>query len=484
MRRARRRSLRLIALSLVPALIDPFTLPKPIQALSTNQGSLLSSIQPVSYYIYNNNGIFNAINGQTGATDFASSDAATVIQSAINALPKGGIIHLTGNTTFTLSSPVTFSGGLGDDYNQEWILEGEGASSIISQANTGMDALVINNQTKVHFHDFKVLTAAKAGHGLFGSNTGTSSEISAQLSRFRNLVFEGLGPTGTYDSVIHMINSFENEWTGLEIHSAASEAAVILENNSQTINYGNSTFNQIYIESLTADGIHITGTTGQTTHHTLNAFMGLYVEGNNVSGSHGLYLGGGAYRSTFLLSDIEDFDYAIYMNGTSTNKVLGNRFYGGYLQSTTASIVTGNYGSGNSFRDINLSNNVVGGTPTHIKDSNISLPANQYENLSYAGTGTISLTGTILPMFSGPGGNNQFFSNYGTSTQNGNGSNSTFNIAHKLVKIPRYFGAVNGAVGMPQISYVSANATNLIVNFLTPPPAGTNNVVLLWEANM
>jgi hypothetical protein len=444
-------------------------------------------MQPVSYYIFNNNGIFNAINGQTASTDFASSDAAVVIQSAVNALFKGGIIHLTGNTTFTLSSPLIFSGGLGDDYNQEWILEGEGASSIISQSNTGMDAIVIKNQTKVHFHDFKVLTAANAGHGLFGSNDGTSSEISAQLSRFRNLVFEGLGPTGTYDSVIHMINGFENEWTGLEIqgHPAFSGAALILENNSQNINYGNSTFNQIYISSLTADGIHITGTPGQRTHHTLNAFMGLYVEGHNAPpGSRGLYLGEGATLGTFLLPDIENFDYAIYMNGTSSNRVLGNRFYGGYLQSTTASIVTGNYGCGNSFRDIHLSNNVVGGAPIHISDANNLLPANQYENLLWSGNGTMSITGAVPPLFSGPGGKDQYFSNYGTNAQSGDGSNSTFTIAHNLVRTPRYFQAANGATGMPQISYVSADSSDITVYFLTPPPAGINNVVLLWEATV
>jgi len=67
--------------------------------------------KPASYIIRNNNGTIEAINGSTGKIDYNGSDAATVIQTALNALTPGRTwkerVVLKGN--FSLSSAIKLS---------------------------------------------------------------------------------------------------------------------------------------------------------------------------------------------------------------------------------------------------------------------------------------------------------------------------------------------------------------------------------------
>ena len=74
--------------------------------------------------------------------------------------------------------------------------------------------------------------------------------------------------------------------------------------------------------------------------------------------------------------------------------------------------------------------------------------------------------------------------NSGTATFSGNGSQTTFTIAHGLAGTPRSWRVEAGSADAKGDKYVTADATNLTVTFATAPPAGTNNVVLVWSAEM
>jgi hypothetical protein len=74
--------------------------------------------------------------------------------------------------------------------------------------------------------------------------------------------------------------------------------------------------------------------------------------------------------------------------------------------------------------------------------------------------------------------------NGGTATFSGNGSQTTFTIAHGLAGTPKSWRVEAGSADAKGDKYVTADATNLTVTFATAPPSGTNNVVLVWQAEM
>jgi parallel beta-helix repeat protein len=74
--------------------------------------------------------------------------------------------------------------------------------------------------------------------------------------------------------------------------------------------------------------------------------------------------------------------------------------------------------------------------------------------------------------------------NSGTATFSGNGSTTTFTIAHGLAGTPKSWRVEAGSSDAKGDKYVTADDTNLTVTFATAPPSGTNNVVLVWQAEM
>lgn len=74
--------------------------------------------------------------------------------------------------------------------------------------------------------------------------------------------------------------------------------------------------------------------------------------------------------------------------------------------------------------------------------------------------------------------------NIGIATFSGDGSQTVFTIAHGLAGTPKSWRVEAGSSDAKGDKYVTADATNLTVTFATAPPAGTNNVVLVWSAEM
>lgn len=76
----------------------------------------------------------------------------------------------------------------------------------------------------------------------------------------------------------------------------------------------------------------------------------------------------------------------------------------------------------------------------------------------------------------------QFFSNRGTATFSGNGSNTTFAIPHNLASSPS-FAQVSPNTSAANGSYhVTVDSTNVNAIFSPAPASGSNNVILYWQA--
>jgi hypothetical protein len=66
-----------------------------------------------------------------------------------------------------------------------------------------------------------------------------------------------------------------------------------------------------------------------------------------------------------------------------------------------------------------------------------------------------------------------------TSTQSGNGSATSFNIPHGLTAAPSSFSVTANSAAAGGISYVTADATNIVVRYVAAPASGTNNLVFI-----
>ena len=72
----------------------------------------------------------------------------------------------------------------------------------------------------------------------------------------------------------------------------------------------------------------------------------------------------------------------------------------------------------------------------------------------------------------------------GTYTTSGDGAATTVNIAHGLGVTPTFYQvqARSADAGTAEISYITADATNITVTFKNALPSGTDNIVLVWKA--
>jgi hypothetical protein len=144
-----------------------------------------SIIQPVhatvndadaaGYIIDNELGTFNAYNGTTGAIDNSGTNAAAVIQYAIDHLPNGGIVHLK-QATYPITAPL-----VPKDF---MIIEGEGQTTKLS-ASTPMAAILnLNGRDSDVVRDLTLEMLAGSGTTP-GINMGTGYTPRNSINRCR-----------------------------------------------------------------------------------------------------------------------------------------------------------------------------------------------------------------------------------------------------------------------------------------------------------
>jgi len=150
-------------------------------------------------------------------------------------------------------------------------------------------------------------------------------------------------------------------------------------------------------------------------------------------------------------------------------KIVGNRLYSG--SSTTDLLL--------AFRDNNtvkatILNNTLEG---YISGLRIYADSNKTPTLIFTDIDMkiISIPQNIIVKYAKR--------NSGTATFNGDGTTTQFKILHNLVSTPRKI-LVTPASAITNQFYVTADNTYIYVNYLSPPPAGTNNIVIHWYAEV
>lgn len=74
--------------------------------------------------------------------------------------------------------------------------------------------------------------------------------------------------------------------------------------------------------------------------------------------------------------------------------------------------------------------------------------------------------------------------NTGKFVASGNGSTTAFNIAHGLHGIPQKISLENGSSVATGAHYVTPDATNIVVTFVTAPASGASNITFYWTAEL
>jgi len=104
------------------------------------------------------------------------------------------------------------------------------------------------------------------------------------------------------------------------------------------------------------------------------------------------------------------------------------------------------------------------------------------ENYFLDGAG-VSITGTNT-IFRRNEGVNALTENSGTATFSGDGSTTQFSIPHGLVSTPTKVQVTPLTEDAAGDFYVTADATNIYINYLSPPASGADNVKVSWSAEV
>lgn len=290
----------------------------------------------------------------SGNSAYTNTNLNTVLTSVMSVLTPsggagtgGGSIHFTVGT-FTLSTQWVISGWETNFTNpfSQLTITGEGYATHIFANTTGNNAIVINNDASVTLRDMRIESNFLSALRL--DNSGANSEISTYKSTFDNLYLIG------YDSstaAFYGQNFWECLFQNIHVQNTAGDA-IILENNSTTINYGNSHFN--FLKAYAGTSSPYAGLKIRSTNTTKFMDMLTFDNFECFAGYYGLYTEYTSY-CTFNFFDIEFVPNAISL-GNASKETLGYTFNSGYIGVTTGGtgIACSTSASAGSFKNIFL----------------------------------------------------------------------------------------------------------------------------------
>lgn len=289
---------------------------------------------------------------RSGLTAYSNSNSHTVIQAAITALTPagavgtgGGKIHIKSGT-YSLTDELVITGweASGGPYSQLTI-EGAGWSTWLFQATAAKNCLIVKNKAGVVLKNFKATSTERSA--LLLDSTGTS-EQSVWFSTLDNLVLES---SSTTHPAVYLKN-FMNLHVGFLKIGNPNYHGLIMENDSVTTFYGNSSFDHIKLfVSASHAGMLVQST--NTTRWLDHCNFGYFEVGQGLYGIRTSY----AQDFCFGVLDIEQVTNCISLGtlGTTTsNNTYGWTVTSGYLLPLTGgtSIHCSQYAGGNVFTNV------------------------------------------------------------------------------------------------------------------------------------
>jgi parallel beta-helix repeat protein len=420
-----------------------------------------------SYIVFIKGDKCYAKNGMTGHIEFGPGDASTVIQSAINALgTAGGKIFIKAGS-YSITSSISTS-------TSKISLVGEGASTILT-INVGG-----SGNYGLTFYGGNIVIS-----GLYLKSTDGSSGI--KIRDNSNVLIEKT----TFESLSYGIYSWGSEVNVIIsrcIFTSMSSPSIFIDG-SKNIAVHNCIF-----RNCNSIGVYVAGSP-----YNVEICGNIFVDVNlNLQ-----YYAPIVVRPTGNGSQVLVTNNIIKFTTNPTVTANGILISGEYSSaySITRFIVVGNILDGGAFSNCNAGIYLHGYSASYLTVANgliennhahnwkygivltyctdIAVIANKIENCSSAAIYISASTNYIIRHNIG-----YVTENCGTATFSGDGTTTTFAIAHELAGTPKSWRVEAGSADAKGNKYVTADATNLYVTFATAPPSGTNNVVLVWSAEM
>lgn len=307
---------------------------------------------------------------------FSGTDFSTVVQSTIAHLtPKGatgsggGKISIASGNYF-LSKAIIIEGweGVGNPYSQ-LIIEGDGKSTAFVQNTAGTNAIVVKNAASVVLKDFRVYAGVNALSCLLFDNSG-ANELSCTKSIIENIDFTSNSPKAP---AVYLKNFFDLTVSAITV-SNDKNSAIVLENNSNTTNYGNSHFS--FVRTVSSPVAPFGGLVIRSTNASKFINMLTFDNYECVFGYYGIYSTCLKF-SVFNFLDIEGIPYPVVFDGANGNETRDVKILAGYiLPANNGTAITNTlYTSGNSISAVIEAD----GSVTPLLDQQQYRIANAYE---------------------------------------------------------------------------------------------------------
>jgi len=454
-----------------------------------------------AYYIFKDGSTYYAKNGFTKGIDFSGSAADTVIQAAVTvvlSLAKGGLIlfsaddfpintpidiptvtapkplYLMGVPTYTRTMGTVFSVGASFPTGH-YLFETSGATDTSTK-------LACVHMENVGGYNTSFATI-DAGFLKFESDSVSLHNALRLENIFTQYMWRG----------IHLIGSV---WWGtlknLTFSNANStfvgDADIKMENGSHT-GVTNKWPKNLRIDSIFADH---GGGSGGNLKNSLAIIDGSYnyisnytIEGTKYQEAP-IALTGQANNNIFNFINAIDLSGtpspdnrtgSLYLSGTNC---YDNHFYDVKMQAYptyTLAIKSGAFRNTVEMAGYWGNQATIDDTGAGISNVVKILPGAQ---LAASATAKVTTTAALVRII------DERFGAYttGVSTQSGNGSTVTFNIAHGCYTTPLTYSVTPQTADATGAPVITATSTNLVVTYPVAPPSGSSNLIFVWTAGV
>jgi hypothetical protein len=280
------------------------------EATDASNIAVLQKTIPADYVITVASGTYTATpRAGSGLTAYSGTNFTTVLQNAVTALtPSGGGVGSAGGKihickgAYTMGNQVVVTGwegitGTSNIPHSSLIIEGEGLATQITQNTSGQNAFVVKNLANVSFLDMFGTMGSSALSFILGDNSGAQSE----MSFWGGVISVNTVSASTTAPPIYIKNFFDLTVPHLWAFSSAYHG-IILENNSSSINYGNSYFG--FVRAVAASGTPYAGVMLHSTNTTERLNLITFDNFECNGGYNGVYANG-AQNITFNMVDLE-----------------------------------------------------------------------------------------------------------------------------------------------------------------------------------
>lgn len=421
---------------------------------------------PASYVIFNEKNTVYARNGTTLKIDFKGKDSAAIMRSTMNNVNSGEKIFIR-NATYDMTDTFIYN-------KDNIVIEGEGQGTVLRLAD-GANADVLS-------------AARRNNRGIIIRNLTIDGNKQNNTSG-RGLVFTGYY---SYLDNINIRNCAENGFDA-EVSTVSGENMVDnIVNNIRINNCGKTGF----IWGTNTGGVAADnyfqniisfGNGGEGIDFIPGSIYGWNFNSYSNVGNGIVVRGGGNRLVACESSDNGKNGYLLYRNGGFKTTLVGCRSW-----NNSKSMVGAYHGFHMDGDGVNTQfRTYIIGCTAH--DEAIVKTQGWGIKQSYATSDTRSevIGGSFFGI---PGGINvtdqllvtgiREYMAKGIFITSGTGVQKTFNIPHGLVVIPTYVDLSAKSLDATGNKYWNADVTNIIVNFVTPPPLGNNNIIIGWKAEV